>query len=318
MFYVGIDLGGTNIAGGVLDENLKIIKKGSVPTGGSRHYSAIVKDMAMLIKKLLVQAGVSDSEVDSIGIGSPGTCDREKGVLLYTNNINFNDVPLRAEMQKYIQLPVYIENDANCAALGESMAGAARGVPDSITVTLGTGVGGGIILDEKVYTGFNGMAGEIGHIVIKHKGELCTCGRKGCWEAYASATALIRQTINAAKEHPESIINRLVDGDLSRVDAKTAFDAMRQDDAVGKRIVNEYISYVGEGIVDLINIFQPSRLVLGGGISKEGETILVPLREIARKDSYFGEGDIAHTEIVAAELGNDAGIVGAAMLCRGQ
>jgi len=318
MYYVGIDLGGTNIAAGILDENLKIIKKGSVPTINTRHYSEIIKDMAMLAIKLLKETGIAYDEVDSIGIGSPGTCDRGNGVLLYTNNIEFNEVPMREEMQKYIPLPVYIENDANCAALGESMAGAAKDVSDSITVTLGTGIGGGIILNNKIYTGFNGMAGEIGHIILRHKGEACTCGRQGCWEAYASATALIRQTRYAAEKHPESLINSLVGGDLSRIDAKTAFDAMRQNDKVGKRVVKKYISYLSEGISDLINIFQPSRIVIGGGISKEGDTILVPLRKIARKSTYYGEGDIAHTEIVKAELGNDAGIVGAAMLGKGQ
>lgn len=318
MFYVGIDLGGTNIAAGILDENLKIIKKGSVPTINTRHYSEIIKDMAMLVIKLLKETGISYDEVHSIGIGSPGTCDRENGVLLYTNNIEFNEVPMRVEMQKYIPLPVYIENDANCAALGESIAGAAKDVPDSITVTLGTGIGGGIILNNKIYTGFNGMAGEIGHIILRHKGEPCTCGRRGCWEAYASATALIRQTRRAAEKHPESLINSLTGGDLSRIDAKTAFDAMRQGDRVGSRVVKQYILYLSEGISDLINIFQPSRVVIGGGISKEGETILVPLREIARKSTYYGEGNIAHTEIVQAELGNDAGIVGAAMLGKSQ
>lgn len=318
MYYVGIDLGGTNIAAGVLGENLEIIKKGSVPTGNTRHYSAIIKDMAMLVMKLLKEIGISYDEVDCIGIGGPGTCDRENGILLYSNNIYFDDVPMRSEMQKYLPLPVYLENDANCAALGESMAGAAKDVPDSITVTLGTGVGGGIILNNKIYTGFNGMAGEIGHLILRHKGELCTCGRKGCWEAYASATALIRQTRKAVQKHPESLINQLIDGDLSKIDAKTAFDAMRQGDEVGKKIVNKYILYLSEGITDLINIFQPSRIVLGGGISKEGDTLLIPLREIAKKSTYYGEGNLPHTQIVKARLGNDAGIIGAAMLGRGQ
>lgn len=316
MYYVGIDLGGTNIAAGILDESLKIVKKGSVPTGNTRHYSDIIKDMAMLVIQLLKETGISKNEVDSIGIGGPGTCDRENGVLLYTNNIKFEDVPMRSEMQKYIPLQVYLENDANCAALGESMAGAARDVSDSITITLGTGIGGGIILNNKIYIGFNGMAGEIGHIVLNKQGEICTCGRKGCWEAYASATALIKQTRNAAQKYPESLINSLVNGDLNRIDAKTAFDAMRQGDSIGTSVVNEYIAYLGEGVSDLINIFQPSRIVIGGGISKEGDTILVPLREIARKSTYFGEGDVPHTQIVEAQLGNDAGIVGAAMLGR--
>lgn len=316
MFHIGVDLGGTNIAAGVLDENLNIIKKGSVPTGNTRDYSEIVKDMAGLVESLIKETGLTYKEVDGIGIGSPGTCDRENGVLLYTNNIKFNEAPLRAELQKYIPLPVYLENDANCAALGESLAGAARDVPDSITITLGTGIGGGIILNNKIYTGFNGMAGEIGHILLQHKGEKCTCGRDGCWEAYASATALIRQTRQAALKYPDSAIHALTGGDLSKIDAKTAFDAMRQGDEAGTMVVDMYIHYLAEGISDLVNIFQPSLIVIGGGISKEGETILAPLRKIVSKSTYYGEGNIAHTQIVRAKLGNDAGIVGAAMIGR--
>ncbi len=314
MYYAGIDLGGTNIAAGIVDENLKIIKKGSVPTGNGRHYSEIIRDMAVLTLELMKQTGLSIEDIQYIGIGSPGTCDRENGYLLYTNNINFNDVPMRQEMQKYIPLPVYIENDANCAALGESMAGAAKDVEDSVTITLGTGIGGGIIVRNRLLIGFNGMAGEIGHIVIVHNGEQCTCGRKGCWEAYASATGLIRLTRDAAVRNPESAINRLVGGDLSRIDAKTSFDAMREGDATGKMVVETYIRYLADGLANIINIFQPSKVVIGGGICKEGETLLKPLREIVRKSTYYGEGNVPQTRIVTAELGNDAGIVGAAML----
>lgn len=314
MYYAGIDLGGTNIAAGIVDENFKIIKKGSVPTGNNRHYSEIIRDMAVLTLELMKQTGLSMEDIKYIGIGSPGTCDRENGYLLYTNNIAFNDVPMRQEMQKYIPLPVYIENDANCAALGESMAGAARDVEDSVTITLGTGIGGGIIVRNRLLIGFNGMGGEIGHIVIVHDGDLCTCGRKGCWEAYASATGLIRMTRDAAIKNPESAINRLVGGDLSRIDAKTSFDAMREGDETGKMVVDKYIRYLAEGLSDIINIFQPAKVVIGGGISKEGETLLKPLREIVRKSTYYGEGNVPQTRIVTAELGNDAGIVGAAML----
>ncbi len=314
MNYVGIDLGGTNIAAGVLNEELQIIKKGSVPTGNQRHYTKIIKDMAQLVLSLLKETNLSVKDLGYIGIGSPGICDRGAGVLLYTNNILFKDVPMRSEMQKYIPLPVYIENDANCAALAESKAGAARDVSDSITVTLGTGIGGGIILNNSIFTGFNGMAGEIGHIVIRQEGEYCTCGRYGCWEAYASATALIRQTRKAAEKHPESIINRLVGGNLDGINAKTAFDAMREGDPVGIGVVDRYISYLNEGLANMINIFQPEKVVIGGGISKEGETLLKPLREKIRKTTYYGEGKIPHTRIVKAGLGNDAGIVGAAVL----
>lgn len=314
MHYLGIDLGGTNIAAGILDENLIMINKGSVPTGNDRHYSEIVRDMAMLALRLIDEAGLTIKDVSYIGIGSPGTCDRENGYLLYTNNINFLDVPMRQEMQKYIPLPVYLENDANCAALAESMVGAARDVADSVTVTLGTGVGGGIVIGNRLFTGFNGLGGEIGHVVIRHQGEQCTCGRKGCWEAYASATALIRQTRCAAQEDPNSVIHMLVHGDLTRINAKTAFDAMRQGDATGTKVVDTYIQYLGEGVANVVNMFQPEMVVVGGGISKEGETLLQPLRQLIRESTYYGEGNLPQTTIIKAEAGNDAGIIGAAML----
>ena len=314
MHYLGIDLGGTNIAAGILDENMKIIRKGSAPTGGDRHYSEIIRDMAQLSLKLLDEAGLTVKDIPYIGIGSPGTVDRENGILLYSNNIKFDCVPMREEMQKLIPLPVYLENDANCAALAEGLVGAARDVEDSITVTLGTGIGGGIILGSRIYAGFNGMAGEIGHTVIGMGGEKCTCGRDGCWEAYASATALIRQTRRAAMADPTSAIHRLVQGNLDNINAKTAFDAMREGDPTGAKVVNQYIRYLAEGIANMINIFRPAKIVIGGGISKEGETLLQPLRELVRELTYFGGGDVQQTRIVCAQTGNDAGIIGAAIL----
>lgn len=313
MYYIGIDLGGTNIAVGLVDEEGKIIHKDSVPTLNEREYPEIIKDMAMLSLKVIEDSGVSLKDVKSIGIGSPGTPNTKEGILVYANNLRFRNVPMRAEMQKYIDLPVYIDNDANVAALAESVAGACKGARHSVTVTLGTGVGSGIVIDGKVYNGFNNAAAEMGHMVIVVDGEQCTCGRKGCWEAYASATALIRQTKKAAVANPDSLINKLVEGDLSRINAKVPFDAARQGDRVGLQIVEEYIKYLAEGVANLINIFQPEILAIGGGISKEGEYLLSPLRKLVSEKVYTVEG-VPQTRIVAAKLGNDAGIVGAAML----
>lgn len=215
MFYVGIDLGGTKIAAGLVDEKGKLIHKDSIPTGKHRPYQEIVKDMAMLVRKIIKDSDLDISSVKSVGIGSPGTADDKNGILVYANNLtNFVNVPLRSEMQKYIDLPIILDNDANCAALAESVAGAAKNVKNSVTITLGTGVGSGIVIDEKVYSGFNYSAAEMGHMVIELEGEPCTCGRNGCWEAYASATGLIEQTKRAAKENPDSLINKLVNGDL--------------------------------------------------------------------------------------------------------
>lgn len=314
MYYIGIDLGGTNIAAGILDKDLKMIIKGSVPTGKGREYTEIIKDMAHLALKLIKEAGLSCDDFEYIGVGSPGVCDRERGILLYANNLSFNDVPISSEMQKYLTLPVRLDNDANCAALGESMAGAASDVSDSITITLGTGIGGGIVINNRIFSGFNGMAGEIGHMSIMVDGELCTCGKKGCWEAYASATAFIQQTKVAAENNPDSEINRLVNRDYSLINAKTAFDAMRLGDSVGIDVVNQYIRYLAEGIANTIVFFQPEKVVIGGGISKEGETLLKPLREEVKKNLYYKKDNVPQAEIVKAKIGNDAGIVGAAML----
>jgi len=313
MYYIGIDLGGTNIAVGLVDEEGKIVHKDSVPTLNEREYPEIIKDMAMLSLKVIEDAGVSLKDVKSIGIGSPGTPNTEKGILVYANNLKFRNVPMRDEMQKYIDLPIYLDNDANVAALAESVAGACKGARHSVTVTLGTGVGSGVVIDGKVYNGFNNAAAEMGHMVIVVDGEQCTCGRKGCWEAYASATALIRQTKKAAVANPDSLINKLVEGDLSRINAKVPFDAARQGDRIGLQIVEEYIKYLAEGLANLVNIFQPEIIAIGGGISKEGEYLLAPLRKLVSEKVYTVEG-VPQTRIVAAQLGNDAGIVGAAML----
>ncbi len=313
MYYVGIDLGGTNIAVGLVDEEGNIIHKDSVPTLSEREYPEILYDMAMLSLKVIKDAGVSMKDVKSIGVGSPGTPNCAEGILIYANNLKFRNVPIRAEMQKYVDLPIYLDNDANVAALAESIAGACKGAKHSVTITLGTGIGGGVIIDGKVYSGFNNAAAEIGHMAIVVDGEQCTCGRKGCWEAYASATALIRQTSNAAVANPTSLINKLVNNDLTKIDAKTAFDAAKQGDRVGQELVDQYIKYVAEGLANVINIFQPEIIAIGGGISREGEYLLKPIRELVWQSVYTLEG-VPRTTITVAQLGNDAGIVGAAML----
>lgn len=313
MYFIGIDLGGTNIAAGLVDKDGKIVCKDSIPTGKERSYQEIVKDMADLVKKIIGTAGIASDEVQAIGIGSPGTPNDKEGILVYANNLaNFENVPLRAELQKHINIPVILDNDANCAALAESVAGAASDVKHSVTITLGTGVGSGVVIDGKVYSGFNYSAAEMGHMVIKADGEQCTCGRKGCWEAYASATGLIQQTIEAASLDKNSLINKLVDGDLSRVNAKTAFDAAKQGDKTGLKVVEQYIKYIAEGLINVINIFAPEVVVIGGGVCKEGEYLLKPLRELVYKDVYFKEKP--QTQIRVARMGNDAGIIGAAML----
>lgn len=314
MYRIGIDLGGTNIAIGIVDETGKMIYKNSTPTlTNERTSEELVEAMAKFAIQVVEEAGITMDDVKSVGIGSPGTPDAKNGILLYANNLKMFNVPMRAIMQRYIDKPIYIGNDANCAALGEVVAGGAKDTECAIMITLGTGVGGGIVINNKIYDGFNNAGGELGHFVMVVDGEYCTCGRNGCFEAYASATALINQTIKAAKEHPESMIHSLVNGDLSKVTGKTAFDAMHAGDATAKAVIDNYIRYLGEGVVSLINIFQPEVFLIGGGICAQKEALFGPLNEMAKKYAY-SKDESKLTKIMPAVLGNDAGIIGAAML----
>ncbi|GHV44504.1 glucokinase [Clostridia bacterium] len=312
--YLGVDLGGTNIAVGLVDETFHIVHKDSIPTGADRADREIVRDMAAICQKVLSDTGTALADVKWIGVGSPGTPDAKEGVLIYTNNINFRHTPIRKWMQEDLgtPIPVFLENDANCAALGEAYAGATKETDSSVMITIGTGLGGGIIINRHIYSGFNYSGGELGHICVQLDGDLCTCGRSGCWEAYASANALKRQTRAAIVANPESRISALVGGNPDDVSGKTAFDAMRDGCPVGTAVVERYIDYLSVGIIDIINIFQPAILVIGGGVCKEGDYLIRPLKERVAK--YVYSRDVAQTEIRVAELGNDAGIIGAAAL----
>jgi len=311
MYYIGIDLGGTNIAAGIYDENLELLYKTSVPTRNERTDKEIVDSMTELAKQIMEHEGVDKKDVKSIGIGAPGSIDVKNGVVIYSNNIKFKDTPIRAWMEADLGIPVFIENDANCAALGEATKGATKDADHSVMITLGTGVGGGIIINKKIYSGFDGTGAEIGHTVINFDGEPCNCGRTGCWEAYSSATALIRQTFDAAKANPESILGKAVDGKFENVNGKTAFDAMREGCPVGTSVVEKYINYIAIGAADIINVFKPDMLVIGGGVSKEGDNLVKPLEALLEKYCY---GHRVGTQIKIAQLGNDAGIIGAAAL----
>jgi glucokinase len=315
MYNVGIDLGGTKIAAGLVDENGKIVFKNSMQTGAGRHYRDIVVDMASLALDVIKHGGASIDQVESVGIGSPGAADCSKGQILYCSSLKFRDAPLSSELQKHIALPVFLENDANCAALAESIAGASKDCENSVTVTFGTGIGCGIIIGGRLYGGFNHGAGEVGHMVIERGGEQCSCGRKGCWETYASGTALARQTRIAAAGVPLSLINRLASGEISRIDGRTAFDAARQGDEAAVGVVNQYIRYVSEGLINLINILMPEIVVIGGGVSDQGKYFLEPLQELVSAGAYGGR-NLPQPQLKAAELGNDAGIIGASMLKR--
>ncbi len=313
MYYIGVDLGGTGIKIGVVDEKGNIIEKTSCPTRVKDGYKEIVKDMANVINDLISKLNISISEVKSIGIGSPGAIDDKKGVVIFSGNLEFNYTPLAEEMKTHFDIPVYVGNDANCAALGEYFALNDESIKDFVAVTLGTGVGGGIIMNGKIFTGFNGMAGEIGHMGLVMNGEPCTCGKKGCWEAYASATAIIRETEKAAEEYPDSYLAKLVEENGGKGSGKTAFIAQRAGDKVGDMVVKNYVQAVAEGIINIINTIQPQVVVIGGGVSKEGDGLINPVREYVNEYS-FGPSTVKKADLYLATLGNDAGIIGAAFL----
>ncbi|MBQ4110778.1 MAG: ROK family protein [Clostridia bacterium] len=313
MYNIGIDLGGTNIATGIIDENCKMVAKISVPTLSERDFSEIVKDMAESINKLLKDNNISIDEVNSIGMGIPGTLNSEEGLIVYSNNIPINNIPVVKMIKEYFDKPVYISNDANCAALGEVYAGAAKGRKNVIMITLGTGVGGGIIIDGKLYEGTASAGAELGHTILVLNGEQCTCGRKGCVEAYASATGLIRETKKAIEANPDKTS---MTKNLSEVNGRTAFDAAKAGDEVAIKVIDNYIMALGELLVDMTNIFRPEIILLSGGISHEGDNLYVPLKEYVQKNSYGNQYNKIPL-IERATLGNDAGIFGAAMLYNG-
>lgn len=314
-YKVGIDLGGTNIVAGVVDNKYNIIAKAECKTAVPRPEAEICDSMAAVVKEALKKAKVKMEDVAHIGIGVPGAVNPETRVVETSPNLFFQNWEIAAMMEERLHKYVKVENDANAAALGEFLAGSAKGSKNAIAITLGTGVGGGIIIDGKIYSGSNYAGAELGHMVIVKDGNQCGCGRKGCWEAYASATALINMTKEAIKnEKPEfSYMLNAVNGDLDQVNGKTAFDAMKDGDATGTEVVNKFISYLATGIINVINIFQPDVLCIGGGVSRQGETLLAPLRAIVEQERFTKHND-KQTVICAATLGNDAGIIGAAML----
>lgn len=314
MYRVGVDLGGTNIAVGVINEKYEIIAKAGRKTNLPRPAAEIFSDICDCILEAVSKAGLDISDIASIGVGTPGSCDKENGVILYANNLGFDHVPAVDLIHERIPgVKVYIENDANSAALGEALAGTGNGKNSFIAITLGTGVGGGIVLDGKLLTGCNDAGGELGHITIKFDGKPCNCGRIGCWECYASATALVNQTKEKMLEDKDSVMWELCGGKIENAGGRTAFDAMRKGDKSGKEVVDRYIQYIAVGTADIINVFQPDMICFGGGICNEGETLLAPLREQVAKMRY-SKGQVKQTEICRAKLGNDAGIIGAALV----
>lgn len=315
MYRIGIDFGGTNIAVGLTDENLKILFKASLPTlMGKRSVDDMVADMAALCTQLVHRANATFAEVLSIGIASPGVVNSETGTVEYYCGMDLKNYPMADILSEKLGgfRPVYMANDANAAALGEVLAGAAKGAKTALMITLGTGVGGGIVIDRKIYEGFNFAAAELGHTVIEKDGVPCSCGRRGCWEKYSSATGLIRMTKEKMEEHRDSALWSVAPS-LEKVDGRTAYTAAKQGDPAAKEVVRQYEDYLAVGLANMVNIFQPEVLCIGGGVCGEGDTLLKPVNTQVMAEQY-AKTSARKTKLVIASLGNDAGIVGAAAL----
>ena len=312
MYYIGLDVGGTTFKAGVVTQDGRIVHKDAMPTGIERPYQEIIADMAALCKKVAADAGIEMSEIQSIGVGVPGLFDNKTGMIPFCTNLGWHDIPFVAEMKKHLDTPVYGDNDATVAGLAESVAGVSAGIKDSVFLTLGTGVGGGIIIDGKPYSGAHGCGSEIGHMMIKMGGELCTCGNYGCFERYASATAIIREARKAIVEYPESSMLAACGGDPEKLNAKIVIDAAKAGDEAAKAVFGGYVQALAVGIINIINMLDPEVIVLGGGVSAAGEFLLNAVREAVKPMVFFKTMPYARIEL--AQLGNDAGIIGAAML----
>lgn len=313
--YLGIDLGGTKFAVGVIDENFRFLARRSVSILETRSFEKIAKSMAAAAREVLAKAGLTEKDIGCVGIGAPSTIEPGTQHVVFANNLGWKDADLAGEFRRHWDIPVRVANDADCAALGECCAGAAKDYFDVLMLTLGTGVGGSFVIDKKIYAGGSGYGCEPGHSLLVFNGELCTCGRRGCLEAYASVTALIRQTVEMMARHPESLMCEACGFDMRKVNGRTAFDAAKKGDGAAKRVVEDYIGYLSAGISSLVTTFRPSAVILGGGLSNEGEYLIAPVRRLV-SGSLYAAGLIEPPAILKAVLGNDAGIIGAALLGR--
>ena len=314
MLYIGIDVGGTTAKAGVVDEAGQILYKSSCKTGIERDFEDIAADMAELCRHIVRESGHEMAEVAAVGVGIPGEQSPKTGLVAFCNNLGWVDVPLMQRLRDALGLPVYVDNDANVAALAESAFGASRDVKSSILVTLGTGVGGGIVENRRVRTGAHGVGGEIGHMVVVMDGEKCNCGHRGCWEKYASATAIIRMGRALMEEKPDCALARQLGGDAAQLNAKAVLDLAKAGDADCMGIFETYVKYLCVGLANLINIYDPDMIVLGGGVAYAGDFLLDAVR--AALGDYVYCPALSWARVELARLGNDAGIIGAAMLGR--
>ncbi len=308
-YYIGVDIGGTNLKAGVVDDSGAILGEASVPTGADRPQDVVLQDILRAVRMSVEAAKIDPHEITAAGVGSPGVIDSVNGIVTYNNNLGWKNFAIGPKMSETLGVPVVLENDADAAALGEVVAGCAKGAKSAMIITLGTGVGSGFVIDEKIFRGC-----EFGHMVIAYGGRKCTCGRHGCFEAYCSATGLINMTKEAITEHPNSTLSEIAKRE-GVVSGHTVFAAADEQDPIAINIINEYTGYLACGLANLINGLQPEVIGVGGGIGKQGERLLVPLREKVIAEVYEGIKPKC-AKIVSCTLGYKAGLIGAAMAAR--
>ena len=309
-YYIGIDLGGTFIKGGIVDENGNLIILDKTPTDVDGGNLKICENISKLALSLIEKANLKNEDILGIGMGAPGMIDSDKGIIICSENLFFENFPIAEKISELTGFSVKVANDANVATLGEVKFGAARNKQNAIMLTLGTGVGGGMVCNGRLIEGNEGAGAELGHIVIAMGGEPCSCGRRGCAEAYASATALIRETKKAMTANKNSKMWEI--GTLDAVDGKTAFD-YASTDLSAKAVVENYIYALATTIVNFANVFRPEAIIIGGGVCAQGKSLTEPLQKLVNEEIYAGNLG-PQVPVVVASLGNSAGVLGAAAL----
>ncbi len=313
MYAVGVDIGGMSVKVGIVNEEGKIVCESRVKTAGTSNQ--VISNMAKQISSLLSEQNLTVRDILGIGIGCPGAVTSETGVVDYLPNLGWENVPIASELKKYFDTEIKISNDANVATLAEVIYGSAKKYNNCVMFTLGTGVGGGIVLDKKLFEGGCSKGAELGHTTLFLDGEPCSCGRRGCIECYTSATALIKQTKRSMMENRDSIMWDYAEGDIDKVNGKTAFECAKKGDKAATKVVDTYVYYLAESMLNFFNIFRPDAFIIGGGISGQGDYLVDKLKAYCERFDY-GYKKAPKTEIITATLGNDAGIIGAAALLK--
>ena len=312
--FIGVDVGRSSAAAALTGNDGQIICKCSRAVEPDWSAEKLCEEIVLLAQCAAKDGGALLDEIEAVGIGLPGLVDDQAGMVVRTPYMPFSNTPLRKLFQQIWDVPVYLGTNSNCAALGEYHAGAAKGCRSVVMLTVGTGIGGGFVMDGKLYTGMSNSAMEVGHMIVKPYGKACRCGNYGCWEQYGSARALIHLTQSEMRRERGGLLWDLCGGDLNNVSGRTAFAAARMRDPRAEQVVMSYLGGLSIGIINLINILQPEIICLGGGISNEEDDLLYdPLRKLVSAGTYYRKAGV---RLERAKLGDDANLIGAAMLCK--